>query len=269
MKDLAELERLGQISADAGGAPQRDAVEDGRPRGRPRHARGARPVGEGQPRRARSRRSWSATPAPRPSRARRARCSPTSTARPCPSSTPTTCGQYATRTAASHPPQAHQELTTQFKSIHEKAVGDALPGGLDREGRRLQELRRLRQQGRPVGRLPHRASPRHARPPRAARRSTPRRRAAPRGLARGDASTSGTWRSPSHGGPEPGEIGPRIAPQEFPGIAQEQVKAIAEKADPKSVAKALDRVGLHGPALRGPRHRATPWTRAWPSSPPR
>ena len=46
----------------------------------------------------------------------------------------------------------------------------------------------------------------------------------------------------AHGGPAPAEIGPRIAPQEFPGIAQEQVKAIAEKGDPKSVAKALDRI---------------------------
>jgi stage V sporulation protein SpoVS len=42
------------------------------------------------------------------------------------------------------------------------------------------------------------------------------------------------------------EIGPRIAPQEFPGIAKEQVKAIVEKGDPKSVAKAVVRLAYMG-----------------------
>jgi hypothetical protein len=49
-----------------------------------------------------------------------------------------------------------------------------------------------------------------------------------------------------HGGPGPAEIGPRIAPQEFPGIAHEQVKAIVQKGDPKSVAKAVDRLAYMG-----------------------
>jgi hypothetical protein len=140
------------------------------------------------------------------------------------------------------PAQAHQELTTQFKSIHEKAVGDALPGGLTAKDVDYKSY----------GGFGAKAGQSDAYPTGFAttRQATQGRTTVyPQGGGRPHAASREAcvdqWdmEIAKHGGPGPSEIGPRIAPQEFPGIAHEQVKAIAEKADPKSVAKAIDRVG--------------------------
>jgi len=139
------------------------------------------------------------------------------------------------------PAQAHQELTTRFKSIHEKAVGEALPGGLTAKDVDYKSY----------GGFGSKAGQSDAYPSGFAtsRQATQGRTTVyPSGGGRPHAASREAivdqWdmEIARHGGPGPGEMGPRIAPQEFPGIAHEQVKAIAEKADPKSVAKAVDRV---------------------------
>lgn len=139
------------------------------------------------------------------------------------------------------PAQAHQELTTRFKSIHEEAVGEALPGGLTAKDVDYKSY----------GGFGSKAGQSDAYPSGFAtsRQATQGRTTVyPSGGGRPHAASREAivdqWdmEIARHGGPGPGEIAPRIAPQEFPGIAHEQVKAIAEKADPKSVAKAVDRV---------------------------
>jgi hypothetical protein len=140
------------------------------------------------------------------------------------------------------PAQAHQELTQQFKSIHEKSVEEALPGRLTRKDVDYKSY----------GGFGAKAGQSDAYPTGFAttRQATqgkttvyPQGGGRPHAASREACVDQWDMEIAKHGGPPPTEIGPRIAPQEFPGIAHEQVKAIAEKADPKSVAKAIDRVG--------------------------
>ncbi len=153
---------------------------------------------------------------------------------------PSDVRQYATNRGMT-PAQAHQDLTNQFKSIHEKAVGDALPGGLSVEDVDYKSYGGFGSKAGQADAYPSGfATTRQA----TQGRTTvyPSGGGPPRAASREAIVDQWDMEIGVHGATAPAEIGPRIAPQEFPGIAQEQVKAIAEKGDPKSVAKALDRI---------------------------
>jgi hypothetical protein len=152
--------------------------------------------------------------------------------------------QYAANRGIT-PAQAHQELTQQFKSIHEKAVEEALPGRLTRKDVDYKSY----------GGFGAKAGPDDSYPSGFAttRQATQGKTTVyPQGGGRPQATSREAcvdqWDAEvaTHGGPGPAEIGPRIAPQEFPAIAEEQVKAIVQKGDPKSVAKAVDRLAYMG-----------------------
>jgi hypothetical protein len=139
------------------------------------------------------------------------------------------------------PAEAHRELTVQFKSIHEKSVGDFLPEGLSRKDVDYKSY----------GGFGSKAGQSDAYPSGFAttRQATQGRTTVyPPGGARPHAASGEAavdqWRleTARHGADAPLDMAPRIAPQEFPAIANEQVKAILEKSDPKSVAKAVDRL---------------------------
>jgi len=152
--------------------------------------------------------------------------------------------QYAANRGIT-PAQAHQELTNQFKSIHEKAVGDALPGGLNAKDVDYKSYGGF---GAKAGQSD--AYPSGFATTRQATQGTttvyPPGGGRPHPASREACVDQWDMEIAKHGGPGPAEIGPRIAPQEFPGIAHEQVKAIVEKGDPKSVAKAVDRLAYMG-----------------------
>jgi len=141
------------------------------------------------------------------------------------------------------PAEAHAELTQQYRAIHEKAVASRLPDGL-----KPKDVGYKTYGG--FGSASGQAD------------------SYPAGYAKVRQSTQGTtavhtpdggvkratgqhgveaWEGqlaefdPKAPRPVPGEA-PRIDPRELPGIASEQVKALRETADPKSVAKALDRL---------------------------
>jgi hypothetical protein len=152
--------------------------------------------------------------------------------------------QYAANRGIT-PAQAHQELTQQFKSIHEKAVGDALPGKLTATDVDYKSYGGFGAKSGQADSYP--AGFANTRQATQGRTTVyPQGGGRPHAASREASVDQWSMEVAKHGGPAPVEIGPRIAPQEFPGIAKEQVKAIVEKGDPKSVAKAVDRLAYMG-----------------------